>query len=140
MTIFEYLNIPTHQPLYFSYEYIYVYGDILLNYDSGELITLNKKESLGKQLKVKEYPFEIKDKKGNQIYKEWLDGEWQKREYDANGKETRFEDSDGNWRKCEYDTNGNRTRCEDASGYWWEKEYDANGKVTRYENSGGVSY
>ena len=41
---------------------------------------------MAQQLNVKEFPFVIKDDKGNQIYWENSDGCWYKKEYDDNGK------------------------------------------------------
>jgi hypothetical protein len=43
-------------------------------------------KTIAQQLNIKDFPFVIKDKSGNQIY---------------------FEDSDGYWDKCEYDSEGN---------------------------------
>ncbi len=58
-------------------------------------------ETIAKQLNVKDFPFRIKDKNGNQIYFENSNGYWYKREY-KDGKEIYFEDSDGDWYKIEY--------------------------------------
>ena len=41
------------------------------------------------------FPVEIKNADGNKTYYEDSDGDWRKREYDANDKETYIEDSDG---------------------------------------------
>jgi hypothetical protein len=51
--------------------------------------------TIAQQLKIKEFPFEIKDSKGNQIYFENSDGYWSKREFDSKGKEIYWENSDG---------------------------------------------
>jgi hypothetical protein len=51
--------------------------------------------TIAQQLKIKDFPFIIKDKDGNQIYWEHPDGYWSKREYDANGKEIYHESSNG---------------------------------------------
>jgi hypothetical protein len=50
--------------------------------------------TIAQQLKIKEFPFTIKDSKGNEIYFEF-NGFWSKREYDTNGKQIYYEDSDG---------------------------------------------
>ena len=72
--------------------------------------------TIAQQLKIKEFPFKIKDKNGNQIYIEDSDGSWVKSEYDANGKEIYFETSTGYWVKREYDDNGNLIYWEDSDG------------------------
>ena len=51
--------------------------------------------TIAKQLKIKEFPFEIKDSNGNEIYHENSYGFWTKREYDSKGNQIYFEDSDG---------------------------------------------
>ena len=73
--------------------------------------------TIAQQLKIKEFPFEIKDKNGKEIYFEMSDGYWDQREYDSNGKEIYYETSDGFWRKTEYDSNGKEIYYEDSSGY-----------------------
>jgi hypothetical protein len=50
--------------------------------------------TIAQQLKIKEFPFQIKDSKGKEIYFEF-NGFWSKREYDTNGKQIYYEDSDG---------------------------------------------
>ena len=52
-------------------------------------------KTIAQQLNVKEFPFEIKDKKGNTIYFEISNGYWSKREYDQNGNTIYYEDSEG---------------------------------------------
>ena len=58
-------------------------------------------KTIAKQLKIKEFPFIIKDDDGQDIYLEWSDGFWAKREWDG-GKMIRYEDSSGFWQKWEY--------------------------------------
>jgi hypothetical protein len=72
--------------------------------------------TIAQQLKVKDFPFEINDKNGNQIYSEESNGFWIKREYDTNGKVIYCEDGDGYWTKCEYDTNGKLIYYENSDG------------------------
>jgi len=72
--------------------------------------------TIAQQLKIKDFPFIIKDKNGNSIYCEYSDGYWSKREYDAHG---------------------NLIYYEDSSSYWIKREYDANGNLIYYENSDG---
>ena len=72
--------------------------------------------TIAKQLKIKEFPFRIKDSEGNQIYYENSDGDWVKREYDSNGDRIYWEDSDGYWSKSEWDSKGVRIYFEDSDG------------------------
>ena len=74
-------------------------------------------KTIAQQLNVKDFPFEIKDKNGNEIYFEYSDGFWVKQEFDSNGKEIYYEDSDGFWSKREYDSNGNEIYFENSDGY-----------------------
>jgi hypothetical protein len=72
--------------------------------------------TIAQQLKIKEFPFEIKDSNGNQIYWENSNEDWIKSEYDSDGKEIYYEDSYGCWAKREFDSNGNNTYYEDSYG------------------------
>jgi hypothetical protein len=72
--------------------------------------------TIAKQLKIKEFPFEINDSNGNCIY---------------------FEDSDGYWAKREYNSNSNQIHYENSDGYWSKSEYDSDNKEIYYENSNG---
>ena len=71
-------------------------------------------KTIAQQLNIKEFPFRIKDKNGNQIY---------------------FENSDGYWSKWEYDSNGNPIYSENSNEYWCKWEYDSNGNQIYFENS-----
>ena len=73
--------------------------------------------TIAQQLKIKEFPFEIKDKNGKEIYSEASNGYWWKRKYDDNGNRIYYEISDG---------------------HWWKYEYDDKGKEIYYENSNGL--
>jgi uncharacterized membrane protein len=75
-------------------------------------------KTIAQQLKIKEFPFEIKDSKGqNCIY---------------------FENSNGYWSKHEYNSNGNLIYYESSNGYWSKAHYDSNGKEIYFENSIGT--
>jgi hypothetical protein len=52
-------------------------------------------KTIAQQLNVKEFPFEIKDSNGKEIYYENSDGFWIKREFDSNGNQIYYENSDG---------------------------------------------
>ena len=60
--------------------------------------------------------FEVYDEKDNQIYIEFSDGYWQKKEFDENDNNTYYEDRDGNWCKMEHDEKGNEIYYEDSEG------------------------
>jgi hypothetical protein len=53
------------------------------------------KETIAQFLKVKTFPFTIKNENGNEIYYENSDGYWIKKEFDLNGKEIYYENSNG---------------------------------------------
>ena len=73
-------------------------------------------KTIAKQLNVKEFPFEIKDKNNNEIYYEYSNGFWSKREFDSNNNEIYWEDSNGSWWKHEYDSNNNEIYYENSKG------------------------
>jgi len=73
-------------------------------------------KTIAQQLNIKEFPFEIKDKNGNQIYYENSTG-YLKTQYDQNGLPIYYEDSYGFWSKREYDQKGKEIYHEDSNGY-----------------------
>jgi hypothetical protein len=73
-------------------------------------------KTIAKQLNVKDFPFEIKDKNNNEIYRENSNGYWIKREFDKNNNLIYFENSNGYWDKQEYDENNNRIYYENSNG------------------------
>ena len=52
-------------------------------------------KTIAQQLKIKKFPFDIKDDNGNQIYCEYLDGWWWKSEFDDANNVVYYEDSSG---------------------------------------------
>ena len=96
-----------------------------------------KKMTIAQQLKIKEFPFVIKDSKGNEVYWENRSGSWYKYEHDSEGNETYCECSSGYWNKREYDSNGKQIYYEDYYEFWRKTEYDSNGKEIYYEDSSG---
>ena len=94
--------------------------------------------TIAKQLKIKEFPFRIKDSNGKEIYYEQSDGYWEKREYDSKGKQIYWENSDGDWVKREWDSEGNGIYHENSDEYWEKYKYDSNNNQIYYENSGGT--
>ena len=77
---------------------------------------MKDKQTIAQFLNVKDFPFEIKDKNGNEIYFEYSNGYWSKSEYDDQGKEIRYEVSNGLWSKWEYDDQGNQIYYENSNG------------------------
>ena len=73
-------------------------------------------KTIAQQLNVKDFPFTIRDKNGNQIYFENSNGFWRKRERDSNGTEIYYEVSTGYWSKSKFDSNGNKIYHENSHG------------------------
>jgi len=69
-------------------------------------------KTIAQQLNIKDFPFIITDKDGNQTYSENSNGFWSKREYDSNSNQTYHENSTGYWHKREFDKNGKETYLE----------------------------
>jgi len=72
--------------------------------------------TIAQQLKITEFPFIIKDSKGNEIYFERSNGYWVKREFDSNGNQIYYYDSDGYWSKTERDSNNKIIYRENSTG------------------------
>ena len=79
--------------------------------------SMKDKQTIAQVLKVKTFPFSIKDDQGNLIY---------------------LENSDGNWVKYEYNDKGNEIYLEGSNGYWSKREYDDKGNEIYYENSNKI--
>jgi len=75
------------------------------------------KQTIAQFLNVKDFPFEIKDKYGKIIYREWCDNYWVKSKYDENNNEIYFETSNRYWFKKEYDKSKTVIYCEDSDGH-----------------------
>jgi hypothetical protein len=84
-----------------------------------------------------DFPIIIKDKKGNVIYKQFLDEDGIcESTYDENGNELTYKDSEGSY-EFTYDKNGNELTFKNSAGYWSEFTYDKKGKEETYKNSDG---
>jgi hypothetical protein len=73
-------------------------------------------KTIAQQLNVTDFPFEIRDKQGREIYFESYGEFWRKSEYDFVGRKIYFENSDAYWRRSEYDSEGNRIYFENSMG------------------------
>jgi len=78
---------------------------------------MKDKQTISQFLNVKDFPFAIEDKNGNEIYLEVSNGHWMKREYNDQDNEIRYENSDGFWIKREYDEEGNLIYSENSNGF-----------------------
>lgn len=94
--------------------------------------------TIAQQLKIKDFPFEIKNSNGKLIYYENSIGYWEKGEYDTDGNWVYYEDSNGSWAKREYDASGNLIYYENSNGHWEKSEYDADGNQIYWEDSNGT--
>ena len=111
---------------------------ILANSELEENMKVSKNmKTIAQQLNVTDFPFEIIDKNGNQIYFEDSDGYWSKRKFDSNGKGIYFETSNGSWAKYEYNSDGKEIYYENSTGYWVKWGYDSNGNEIYWEDSDG---
>lgn len=71
-------------------------------------------KTITQQLNIKEFPFVIKDNDGKEVYCEYSDGYWSKREW-KDGKVVYYENSNGDWWKREY-KDGNEIYFENSNG------------------------
>ena len=94
-------------------------------------------KTIAQQLNIKQFPFFIKDKNGNELYYEDSDVSWVKRQYDEESNRVYYEDSDGHWVKREIDENGKTTYYENSDGYWSRKQYNEKGTTIYFETSNG---
>jgi hypothetical protein len=94
-------------------------------------------KTIAQQLKIKDFPFQIKDKNNNKIYHENSDGYWIKQKFDESDNVIYYENSDGYWIKQEFDKNNNMIYFENSYGSWYKQEYDENNNRIYYENSNG---
>jgi hypothetical protein len=99
---------------------------------------MNSNQTIAQFLKIKDFPFTIKNENGKEIYWENSNGAWEKKEYDCNRNVIYYENSNGVWYKREYDCNRNVIYYENSNGYWYKREYDSDGNVIYWENSNGI--
>ena len=87
-------------------------------------------KTIAQQLNIKQFPFFIKDKNGNELYYEESNGSWVKREVDENDNEIHYEDSDGYWAKHEYNELGQEIYYETSIGTKVDKRPKAKPEYT----------
>ncbi len=73
-------------------------------------------KTIAEQMNAKNFPFEMFDKNGNQIYYEDVHGYWVKYQYKHNNQPISFANSKGVWYKIEYDLNNNEIYYESSTG------------------------
>jgi len=84
------------------------------------------------------FPFSIKNRAGQEIYRETETGWWARREFDSqHNKQTRLENSDGFWVEHEYDKAGNLIRESVSNGRWKTWEFNDKNHCVRYDTSNG---
>jgi hypothetical protein len=78
--------------------------------------------TIAQEPKITSFPFEIKDSKGNLLYWENFNGDWEKREYDSNNNLIYRVDSNGDWGKPHMNSEGNQcaidSHIDSDDGYW----------------------
>ena len=99
---------------------------------------MKAEQTIAQFLKVKTFPFVIKNDQGNEIYFESSKGYWTKREQDDQGNQIYYENSDGYWNKFEYDEQGHLIYFGNSNGLWAKREYDDQGNEIYYEDSNGT--
>ena len=93
--------------------------------------------TIAQQLKIKYFPLEIYDSRGNGVYYEESTGYWRKSEFDSEGNRVYYEESTGFWHKYEYDSEGREIYFENSNGFWTNRIYDENGNIIYRNNSNG---
>ncbi len=84
--------------------------------ENTQKLILSKLFSDDITIEYHDYDVRILDSSKNELYYEYPDGFWEKREHDSDGNLIYYEDSDGEWSKYEYDSNGNKIYYEDSNG------------------------
>ena len=99
------------------------------------------KKTIAQQLGVTQFPFEIRDKQGNVIYREREDGSWEIRKYDEDGQQVFHKNQNGFWTKEGYNTPENKTMKTELEEFIeWLENYNEfcyhNNKDLVYDNFG----
>jgi hypothetical protein len=89
--------------------------------------------TIAQKLEITQFPYEIKDSKGRQIYYETSDGYWEIQKYDSTGNRITLKNSSGYRVDSVYNENGKCLYNKTATGYSERWEYNEEGRVKRYE-------
>jgi hypothetical protein len=73
-------------------------------------------KTIAQELGVTDFPFDIKDERGNLIYLEFENKYWAKYKYDSKNREVYYQRSDNYWVKREYDSKGREIYYETSNG------------------------
>ena len=96
--------------------------------------------TIAQQLNIpqSQFPFSIKNRAGQEIYRETEINRWIKKEFDSqHNKQTRYEDSDGFWVEHEYDKAGNLIREIVSNGRWKTWEFNDKNHCVSHATSNG---
>jgi hypothetical protein len=98
------------------------------------------KKTIAQQLKITEFPFVIKDRRGKDIYIESSSGYWNKYQRNKNGTILHQEDSNGGWVNRELDSENREIFYQNSVGILIKREFDLDGNVIYYETEKGVNF
>lgn len=71
------------------------------------------------------------------IFGDYPNGDWEKKEYDNNGRVIYKITNTGYWEKYQYNEMGKENYWEDSDGNWEKRKYNENGVETFFEDSDG---
>ena len=74
------------------------------------------KKTIAQELNITQFPFEIKDGKGNLIYREQENGFWERWERNDYGSTIFYENSDNFWERWEYSSEGKEIYYKNSEG------------------------
>jgi hypothetical protein len=98
-------------------------------------------QTIAQRLKVTEFPFVIKDKRGNVLYEETRRNKWERNEYDEKNRivyhEEYHEVSSGFWMKKTYDRFGNVSRMDNSRNEWETHVYNHNNQLIKFNRHDG---
>jgi len=74
------------------------------------------KKTIAQELNITQFPFEIRDSKGNLIYYERKDGYWARWKRNDYGSTIFYENSDNFWERWEYNSEGKEIYYKNSEG------------------------